>query len=217
MNSWNGLDFFIFLIFLLNTLFGMSRGATKEIIALICLSIGLIFMIKFTVPLANFLNTSPIAQDVVGSKIVQNFMISIGAGPLTMDMLGQLTYCISLLICFVGVYSICGSVLYYTGFVDMFSFPYAILSRKVGAALGCTRGYVFTLILIVILALHIFKNTSGGSQNSFISGSSFVSLFQSTAQNLDNLIAQQQPENYKQIYQNKNLYNTSDVYRNVVN
>lgn len=74
MNNWNGLDFFVFLILVLNTIRGMSRGAGKELIALMCLSAALIFSIKFTVPLADFLKTSPMMVSAVDNTFIRNFL-----------------------------------------------------------------------------------------------------------------------------------------------
>lgn len=207
MNAWNGLDFLIFLILALNTLLGMSRGATREIISVMCLSVALIFTIKFTVPLAAFFNSSPLVNDVVNNRLMQNFMIAINAGPMTSNLLGQLFYCISMLICFVGAFSICEAVLVMTNVTMALSFPYAALDKKLGAVLGFLRGYVISLLLIVILVFHIFANASiGRAGNSFVSGSYFVSIFQGAAAQLDGLITAQQPERYREIYKTTNPY-----------
>jgi len=217
MNNWNGLDFFIFLIFVANTILGMARGATKEIVSMMCLSVALIFTIKFTIPLAAFFNSSPLINDVVDSTFTQNFMAAINAGPLTANLLTELFYSISLLICFVGAFSTCEAALFFTGFVEVFSFPYATLNRKVGAALGCTRGYIITLVFLSILTLHIFKNDNNLLSNNFFTNSFFVNLFQSTTKKLDDLISQQQPEKYNELYKNKNLYNEKDIYKIIKN
>lgn len=205
MGNWNGLDFFIFLIFFVNTMLGMSRGATKEIISTMCVSVALIFTIKFTVPLAKFASSSPTVQDVINSSIVQNFMTSIGAGTLTVNMLNEMTYCLSLLICFVGIFCITEAVISFTGAVDVFTFPYATLNRKIGAGLGFVRGYIFTVVLIAVLQ-HLFVNSP-------IRGSYFYNLFQGTAQKLDLFISQQTPERYKELYQDKNLYNEQELFK----
>jgi uncharacterized membrane protein required for colicin V production len=216
MNNWNGLDFFIFLIFVLNTLIGMNRGAAKEIISMMCLSVGLIFAIKFTIPLSNFFNSSPLMNAVVDNKIMQNFMLAIGAGPLTVGLLNQLFFSISLLLCFMFAYSICEGALSYSGFVESYSFPWATLSRKVGATLGCVRGYVFNLILLVILALHIFNGSNlpdgGIFQNSFFAG-----LFRNAAVKMDSIITGQQPESYREILKDKDLYKVEDIYKVIKN
>lgn len=214
MNNWNGLDFFIFLILVLNTVVGMRRGATKEIVSLMCLSAALIFTIKFTVPLSNFFAKSPIVNDFVQSPFTQNFMQAIGAGPMTLELVNQIMYSISMLICFVGVFSICDGALSLSGFNEYFSFPYAMLNRKVGGSLGFLRGYVISLILIVILGLHLYKG--GGIGGEFLSGSFFANLFGSQAQDLDGLISSQKPENYQKIYENK-PYNEKDLYKNFPN
>lgn len=215
MNSWNGLDFLLFLIFVFNTLLGMARGATKEIISTICVITGLIFTIKFTVPLANFLNGSPLIQNVVNTPIMQNFMNSIGAGQLTVNLLNQIAYSISILICFVGVYSICEAVLHSTGIIEAFKFPFAVMDRKLGAALGCARGYIFVLIFLVILAQHLLQGNNSKAANDIISGSFFANLLQNQVIGLDNLITQQNPANYKKAYEGVNLYNANSVYQSI--
>src|SRR6185312_10828601 len=156
MSSWSGLDFFIFLIFLVNTLLGIARGATKEIISMMCLCAALVMTIQFTVPLTQFLNNSPLISDVISSPYVQNFMGSIGMPPLTQAMLLSMNYCLALAICFVGTFSLCEAVLAYTSIIEVFRFPYDFLNRKLGAAFGATRGFVFVVVLIIILE-HLFQ------------------------------------------------------------
>lgn len=214
MNNWNGLDFFIFIILVLNTVIGMRRGATKEMVSLLCLSAALIVTIKFTVPLSNFFATSPIINDFVNSPITQNFMTAIGAGPLTVDLVNQIMYSISLLIWFVGVFSLCDGALSMAGFHETFSFPFAMLNRKVGGALGLTRGYVIVLIFLSILAFHIYRAGNIGAD--FLSGSFFANLFASQARELDELISSQRPENYQKVYQHQ-PYNEKEFYQNFPN
>lgn len=210
MDSWNGLDFIIFLIFVLNTVLGMVRGATKEIMSMICLSAALIIMIKFTVPLTGLFNSSPVMADVVDNGFIRNFMLAINAGPLTIDLLKQVFYSLSTLVCFVGAFSICEAALTRTGFQESYSFPYAALSSKLGAALGCTRGYVITLIFLLV-STHIFSGTAIG--NEFLSGSYFANLFQSSTAKLDGLIIGQRPEKYKEIFEGKDLYNQEQIFK----
>lgn len=211
MNSWNGLDFFIFLIFALNTIVGMQRGASREIIAMMCLSVALIFTIRFTLPLTDFLlsshqflNTGSMVESVVDNQFMQNFMTAIGSGPLDENMVREIVYSISLLICFVGIYSICAASLNVAGISEYFSFPYATLSRKVGAALGATRGYILTIILISILNLHL-------AATGFISGSFFAALFEGAAQKFDSMITSRNPEDYNKLFEDRNKYNATDV------
>jgi len=209
MNTWNGLDFIIFLIFALNTFTGMNRGASREIISMMCLCMSLIITIRFTVPLAQFFNGSPLMIDVVSSTVVQRFMSAVGVGPLTADLLKQLFYSISMLICFVGTFSICEGGLGRTNLVETLSFTSAAVSRKIGAALGCTRGYIISLIILVILTLHIFRPGNnigdGMTANSF-----FVGLFQSQTKQLDNLITRQNPDYYNTIL-DKNTFGPDKV------
>ncbi len=210
MSSWNGLDFFIFLIFLLNTILGMSRGATKEIISMMCLSAALIFTIRFTVPLTHFFDSSPLIQDVIDSSFIRNFMRAIGAAPLTADLLHEISWSLSVLVCFVGVFSVLDAVLV-SSFAEVFSFPYAVWNRKVGAALGCIRGYVINLVIIMILTLHIYKGGEGVPGSSLLYGSYFIGLFQGAAMKLDGLINRQDVANYQKVFEDKNLYNVKDI------
>lgn len=207
MNNWNGLDFLIFLIFAANTILGMARGATKEIISMICLSVALIFTIKFTVPLATFFNSSPLIKNVVDNMFMQNFMLAIGAGPLTESLLRETFYSLSMLVCFVGIFSICEGALSMAGVVEMYPFPYAAWNRKVGAGLGCTRGYVISLLILSILTLHIFR----GSSNSMFTNSFFCRLFQGSIINFDSIVTGQQPEQYKEIFKGKDLFKAQEV------
>lgn len=192
MNSWSGLDFFILLIFFVNTVLGMSRGASREIISIMCVAVALICTIKFTVPLTEFILGSPAIKDIIDSRITQSFMSMIGADPLTGATIQHIAYCISILVCFVGVFATGEAVLNFTGIVQAYSFPYAFMDRKLGAALGCTKGYVFTLLFIVILH-HLFVHYSFG--NSY-----FINLFQGAANGLDNLITAQTPEQYQSVF-----------------
>lgn len=211
MNAWNGLDFIIFLIFAANTLLGMARGTSREIISMMCLCMSLIITIRFTVPLAQFFNSSPMMVDVVSTPLIQRFMSAIGAGPLTEDLLKQIFYSISMLICFVGTFSICEAGLGRTNLVEVMSFPYATLNRKIGAGLGCTRGYVISLILLAILTQHIFRPGNnigdGMTSNSF-----FASLFRSQTKQLDDLITQQNPDYYNVIL-DQNTFGPDQVFK----
>lgn len=216
MNAWNGLDFFIFIIFTLNTMLGMVRGATRELISIMGLSAALIFSIKFTVPLAHFFNRSPIVNDVVQSRFVMNFMEAIGAGPLTVNLLISLFNAISLLICFVGIFSICEGALARPGFMEVFSFPYATLNRKVGAALGATRGYIFTIVFLSVLtSIYQPGNNTALADNNVMQGSYFARLFDSTVAKFNEMVGEQKPERYKELYENKNLYNEQNVQQNL--
>ncbi len=203
MDQWNGFDFFVFLIFAVNTLLGMSRAAAKEIISMMCLCVALVCTIKFTIPLATLLNKSPLIVDAIGSKYVQNFMTAIGLPPLNENTIYQLFYCVAFLICFVGVFSICEAVLAASGILEVYSFPYAWLNRKLGAVLGGIRGYVLTLILISLTVLHLFKD----SDNSMFTKSMFVKLFYTSAERLDSIVSGQKPEQYQNIFKDKYLFN----------
>lgn len=198
MNNWNGLDFFIFLILALNTVQGMSRGTAKEIVSMMCLSIALIFAIKFTIPLANFFNSSPLIHDVIKTPMIQRFMHAIGAGSLTLTLLYETMYSISLLICFVGIFTILEAALTSTSIVQTMPLHQILINRKVSSAIGLTRGYVIGLIFLSILTLHI-----ADTQQKFIRESFFVRLFHNQTARLDRIIRNQKPEDYKDIYKHQ--------------
>lgn len=203
MSNWMNIDFFIFFLLAFNTLLGMARGGLKEMISAMCLSAALIFTIKFTVPIANFINNSPLIGDVITSSPIQNFMQQLGMPPLTRAMLLNLGFGISLLICFVGMFSTCEAVLSYANVIQAFSFQFSYWNRKVGAALGCLRGYVFTLVFILIYILFFQVPL-----NSY-----FVQLFYGSSTKLQSLIASEAPERYREIFQNKDAFNSQQVIR----
>ncbi len=198
MNNWNGLDFFIFLILALNTIQGMSRGTAKEIISMMCLSIALIFAIKFTIPLTNFFNSSPLVHTVIKTPMVQRFMQAIGAGTLTLELLYETMYSISLLICFVGIFTILEAALTTTSIVQTLPLHQILINRKVSSAIGLTRGYIIGLIFLSILTLHI-----ADTQQKFIRESFFVKLFHNQTARLDRIIRNQKPEDYKNLYKDQ--------------
>lgn len=207
MSSWSGLDFFIFLIFLVNTLLGMSRGGLKEMVSLFSLCAALVIAIKFTIPLANFVYKSPLISDVLTSQFVINFVEAIGMPPLTKNMLYEIGFSISLLICFVGTFSVCDAVLAYTSPLEAFGFTMTVVNRKSGAALGSLRGFIVVLIFIIIL-FHLYSEGR-------VPTSQFVNLLRAPAEKLDSLIESQQPERYHEIFKDKDLYNQESVFRDL--
>ena len=208
MGNWNGIDFLIFLIFFVNTLLGMSRGATKEIISLMTLSVALIFVIRFTMPMATFFGASPMIGYLLESTFVQRFSEAVFSTPLTREILYQITYSISILICFVGVFGAGEMVLNYTGVCALFPFPIAFLNRKIGVVLGSIRGYVFGIIFVLVLE-HAFAYTQGSW---FINN-----ILQTPASRLDILIQRQNLKDYQDVFKNKDLYNSNSVFRQIEN
>jgi len=202
MSAWTGLDFFIFLIFLVNTLLGMSRGGVRETISAIGLCAALVITLKFTIPLTEFVNKSPLITNVITSPMVQNFMRSINMPPLTEAMLLQLGYCVSLLICFTGAFSVCEAVLAYTGVIEVMGLSMSVINRKLGATLGAMRGFVLVLIFIIILT-HLFA----GNMPASVSGNAL----RGAAEKMDSLILAQAPERYQEILENKDLYNPEQI------
>lgn len=207
MSGWTGLDFFIFLIFMVNILLGMARGGLKEMISVFSLCIALVITIKFTVPITKFVNSSPLMTDVITSHFFQNFAQAIEMPPLTEATLVQVGYCVSLLICFVATFSVCEGALFYTSVMEAFGFSMTIVNRKAGAALGAMRGFVVVLVFIIVLE-HLFAGN--------VPTSGFINLFQSSAKKLDELISAGAPERYLEILQDKNLYNQAAVLKDLL-
>lgn len=208
MNSWNGFDFFVFLIFFINTMLGIVRGASREIVSFMCLSVGLIFMIKFTIPLTNWLISSSTFQNVIDAPFMQNLFLNFLGLELTPLVLRQFTYSISLLVCFAGAFTVGEAALSKTGILEVMSFPYATLNRKVGGALGFVRGYVLAVILMLITHLLLSTNPM---RDSF-----FMNLFSGTIDKFEMYIGLQNPENYRRLYDDKNIYRLDELYRTVL-
>jgi len=203
MSNWSGLDYFIFLFFLMNILLGMARGGLKESISTFGLCAALVMTIAFTGPLTKFVNSSPLMTDVVSSPMVQNFMKAVGMPPLTYDSLVNCGYALSLLICFVGAFGVCEAVLAYSNVMEAFSLPVTLINRKVGVALGALRGFIFTVIFLVVLK-HLFMG-----DNQYLG--TFATMFQGPVDKLDYLIQIRAPERYGEILKDSNLYNTQKV------
>ncbi len=207
MDSWSSLDFLFFFIFFLNSILGLSRGATKEIISSMCLMVALIFLIKFTMRLDLFMNSSPIIQDVITSQFFQNFMAAIGGDPLTTVTIQNWNYVLSVLITFVGAFCAGEAVLAFSGIHEVYTFPYAAINRKLGGALGFLRGYVLSVILVVVLQ-HLYLAHP-------IKDSYFMNLFSNTAAKLDSYINNQDVNKFRDILKDKDLYKQSDLYNTV--
>ena len=208
MSSWSGLDFFIFLIFLVNTLLGMARGGMKEIISMICLSAALVITIKFTIPLMKFALASPLVVDLITSQFFQNFMKSVAMPPLTDQLVAAIAYSIALLVCFVGTFSVCEGVLAYANTMEAFNMSTTIINRKAGAAFGATRGFVLVLIFIIILE-HLFAGN--------VPASRFVDLLGGSAKKMDDIVISGAPQRYLEILQDKNLYNQNNILNDLNN
>jgi hypothetical protein len=182
----------------LNAIQGMSRGTAKEILSMMCLSIALIFSIKFTLPLTNFINSSPLAHGVLSTPMIQRFMHAIGAGSLTLQLLHQIMYSISLLVCFVGIFCVLEATLTSSNVSQSMPLHEVLINRKVSSAIGLTRGYIINLIFLSIFTLHI-----SGADNKFVRDSFFAKLFHTQTVKLDRIIRNQKPEDYKEIYKNQ--------------
>lgn len=185
----------------------MARGGLKEIISALSLCAALVITIEFTMPLFKFINTSPLINDVITSNFFQNFMKSIEMPPLTEDMIIRLNYCLSLLLCFVGAFSICEAVLSYSSLIEAFGLPATLANRKLGGALGVVRGFVLVLIFIIVLD-KIYHDD--------VPASKFVNLLQGSATKMNDIVISGAPQRYLEILQDKNLYNQENVMKDLL-
>jgi len=201
MNSWNGVDFFIFLIFLMNTLLGMARGGLKEFISSFSLIAALVVTIRFTIPITEFMNGSPMIEEGLTSQFVQNFMHAINMPPLTEAMVLQMNYCLAMMILFVLTYSLCDAALAFGSPTEAFGLSVTIVNRKLGIALGAVRGFVISLLFVIIF-IHLYE----GNVTSVV-----VNSLRGPAEKLDNLIRARTPEQYQQILQDEKLYHPENV------
>jgi len=208
MNNWTSFDFLIFLILVMNVIQGMSRGTAKELISLMCLSVALIFTIKFTIPLANFFNKSPLIATVIDNPMIKRFLHEIGAGPLTQELLKQVTYSINLLICFTGIFCILEAALSSPSIIQTLPLHQILINRKISSAIGLTRGYIISLVFLSIVTLHIYDQRN---DKPFLRNSFFIKLFQSQTKRLDDLIRKQQPEGYRDLYTRQPDMDLSDL------
>lgn len=145
MADFTWIDYLIFLVFFVNTMLGLARGLYKETISIMCLIVAFIIAIKFTSPIALVLNGSQGFQDVL--TVFTKFTSYNAATSLTL-----VSYGVSLLVLFVGTFSISEAALFYAG-IELFIFPYAIIGRALGGVLGFIRGYALSVVLILVLRL----------------------------------------------------------------
>src|SRR3990167_5439569 len=147
MADFTWLDYLIFGVFFLNIILGLARGLLREIIGILSLIVALLVSIKFTLPITEFLNSSDGFKSVISA--FTSFTDFNVMGPLSYISLG-----VSFLILFVGTYSIGEAVNYYAPAFGVLMFPrMAFIDRILAASLGYIRGYVFSLVLILVVGL----------------------------------------------------------------
>ena len=139
---------------------------------------------------------------------MQNFVTSIGLGPLTQEGIFSFGYGVSLLICFMGIFSIGEATLAYTNAMNLFTFPYMAVDRKVGAAMGAVRGFVFATIFVLFCLTF---------NNPFSANSYFISVLTPSASRLNTLIIQQTPERYQEVLKDKNIFNAKAILEQLKN
>ena len=162
MAEFTWLDFLILGVFILNTLMGFARGLTRELVSIISVIVALGVSIRFTLPITEILNSSDGFKSVI---LAFSTFTNINAmGPLSLVSLG-----VSFLVLFVGTYSIGEAVNYSAATFGVIMFPaFALLDRLLAACVGFIRGYIFNMVLILIVGLTPFSQGDPWSQSYFI-------------------------------------------------
>ena len=178
MGTFTLVDYIFLAFFFFSTLLGLSRGFFKELISLVSILFALIITIKFTGPVANWLNASNGAQDVV-LAVSTFFGVHVGT-QLTLFTIG-----LTVLVLFVGVYSV-GEAMNAYGLFEMLVGPgvISLTYRILGGIIGFVRGYIFNLILIIFIGFSPIGTWSIWKQ------STLLPKLQPNANTLANLIAQ---------------------------
>lgn len=161
MVDYTWFDFVIIGIFLASILLGLARGFIKEIISVVALALAFLVAIKFTQPLAQLLNGSQGSQDVLA--VITKFIGFNASVPLS-----EITYVLSFLVIFIGVYSTGEAINYYSSvYINVFP-VLGLFERLLGAGLGFVRGYAFNIVLIFILQISPITASTAWTQSHFL-------------------------------------------------
>ena len=120
----------------------------REIISIIALIIALVIAIQFTVPLSDLLTATVGFKDVLSS--FSTFAHISAEGPLA-----SISFAVSFLVLLFATFFTAEAVNYYA--VTTIMFPifivFTLFEKMLAGLLGFVRGYVFSLIFILILAM----------------------------------------------------------------
>lgn len=147
MADYTWFDFIIFLVFFLAVVLGLARGLMREIISLLIVIVGLIVTIKFALPLAQFLYYTKGSHDVIA------FISRYIAANNWDKYIAFFTLDLSVLLLFVGTTSIVEAVNHYVFPNAFMGAALSFLYRITGGIVGLIRGYIYNVILILILSI----------------------------------------------------------------
>lgn len=147
MADYTWLDYIIFLIFFVAIIMGLARGIMRELISLVVIAVALVITIKFTMSLTYFLYFTKGSYDVI---VFITKYISPGDWG---KYIAVFTLDLSILLLFVGTMSIGEAVNYYVYPNTIMGSAFSLLYRISGSAVGFIRGYIFNVILILVLSI----------------------------------------------------------------
>jgi membrane protein required for colicin V production len=174
MSNLNFVDFIILAIFFASTLLGFGRGLVSELISLATLIVALIIATLFASPLASVFTSSPPVQSAVNQAAT--------AGVNAAQHVSYLAIGISFTLLFVGILII-GAIF---GYIIGAAFQAGLMglgNRFMGGIFGLARGFLINLVLIFLVQLSPFGNSSSWLN------SSLVNAYQPSVQNLGSLIS----------------------------
>jgi membrane protein required for colicin V production len=134
MGNFNGIDYVVFGLLFISTVFGIFRGFVKEIIALIAWVAAFVVATLYSVPFAGLFVSS--AERAHNANLV--------------DSIPTVSIIISYLALFFGVL-ICGSIIKYIANYLIEGSGISVVNRLLGAVLGLGRGCIIVLLLIFFL------------------------------------------------------------------
>lgn len=145
MENFNGIDYFILVIFGLSMFVGFTRGFLKEAISLASWVIAAIVASTYASPLAAMFTgaSTQAAQSAFGSSAM---------GATAVQGLSVLSLVISFIVLFLGVLLI-GSMIGYMFSTVATGSGFGLLNRLMGVVFGGLRGYVVAVVIIFVLQL----------------------------------------------------------------
>lgn len=161
MAEYTWFDYIIFGIFFLTTILGLARGLFREVISLVVLAVAFIVTIKFTAPVADFLNNSQGAQDVIS-------VISKTIGTDWSTPLSSVTLALTLLVLFVGCLSVGEAVNYFAALNTYMTPSISFMYRILGGAIGMIRGYGFNIVLVLLMQITPLTQEAAWTQSYFV-------------------------------------------------
>ncbi len=160
MESLNIVDIVILLVFFSSILIGFGRGFVGEVVSLVTLIVAIFIAIHFTSPLANYFTATSTVKGVVSQT-------SSAIGVSTSEPVSYIALAISFGLIFFGTMLLGGIVklilnsIFQTGVLGLGN-------RLLGAMFGTVRGFFINLVLIFLIQLSPFGNSSWFAQSQFV-------------------------------------------------